>query len=52
MKKVSPRITRQEGAIARDATSTLLDHGLEAPIRSPKVSEYPINTPGRRETLF
>jgi hypothetical protein len=38
--------------MARDTTSTLLDHGLEAPVRSPEVSEYPINTPYRRETLF
>ena len=38
--------------MARDATSILLDHGLEAPIKSPKASKHPINTPGRRETLF
>jgi hypothetical protein len=52
MKKASPRTTRQEGAMARDATSTLLDYGLEAPVGSPEASEYPVNTPGRRETLF
>jgi len=38
--------------MARDATSTLLDYGLEAPIKSPEASEYPVNTPSRRETLF
>ena len=38
--------------MARDATSILLDYRLEAPIKSPKVSEYPVNTPSRREILF
>jgi len=38
--------------MARDATSILLDYGLEAPIKSPKVSKHPVNTPSRRETLF
>jgi hypothetical protein len=52
MKKASPRTTRQEGAIVRDATSTLSDHGLEAPVGSPEASEYPVDTPCRRETLF
>jgi len=52
MKKASLRTTRQEGVMARDTTSILLDHGLEAPIKSPEASEYPINAPGRRETLF
>ena len=28
------------------------DYGLEAPIESPEASEYPVNAPGRRETLF
>jgi len=38
--------------MARDATSILLDHRLEAPIKSPKASEYPVNIPNRREILF
>jgi Zinc knuckle len=38
--------------MARDATSMLSDHGLEAPIESPEASEHPVDAPGRRETLF
>jgi Zinc knuckle len=37
--------------MARDATSTLSDHGLEAPVGSPEVSEHPVDVPDRRDTL-
>ena len=35
----------------RDITSTLLDHGLEVPVRPPYASEHPVDAPDRRETL-
>jgi hypothetical protein len=37
--------------MARDATSTLLDHGPEVPVRPPKASEHLVDAPDRRETL-
>jgi hypothetical protein len=38
--------------MARDATSTLLEGGLEPLVESPEGSEYPVNAYGRRDTLF
>jgi len=38
--------------MARDTTSILLDYRLEAPIKSPEVSEHPVNALSKRETLF
>ncbi len=37
--------------MARDATSSLSNHGPEAPVESPKASEHPVDAPGRRDTL-
>ena len=38
--------------MARDTTSTMSEHGQEAPVESPELSEHPVGAPGRRDTLF